>query len=180
MSGITAIHKLWATAAIAALVLIAGGWGFGRMSHRVIQSDLALAEIQSRIGASAEERRGVRSLEEILKKRQPDLDRISAFFVPRERPIAFIEQVERLAASTGNSIAIDVDDGRSNEEALVLRFTVEGGEKNMLRYVRLLEAMPYKIEMEEMIFQKVALETRSDTKPIPPARLIIALRVRAR
>lgn len=180
MSGITAIHKLWATAAIATLILGAGGWGFWRMNHRVRQSDLALAEIQSRIDASAEERRGVRSLEEILKKRRADLDRINAFFVPRERPIAFIEQVERLATSTGNSIAIDVDESRSDKEALAFRFTVEGGEENMLRYLRLLETMPYKIEMEEMIFQKVAPETRSDTKPIPPARLIITLRVRAR
>lgn len=173
-------QKLIAASAAACLILAGAGWGFWRVTRAVWRSDFVLGETQSKIDGLADERRQARALEMILESRKEDLTRIAEFFADRERPIAFIESVERAAAASGNKIAIDAEEGAGDPEALRFRITAEGTEAGLLRYVRLLEALSYKLEMEEITYQKTQSDPFAVGGPKPSARLLVALRVRAR
>ena len=172
-------QKLIVAGAVSALVLGLAWWGFWRLAVGVWQRDFVLGELQSKIEAMREDRERARDLAVILERRKSDLDRIDKFFVNRERPVAFIEAIERLGAATGNKIAIDVAEARDDGQRLGFRLTLEGGENNLLRYVRLLETLPYKLEMEETFFQR----NMPDSSGVPKTaavRLILSFKVRAR
>ncbi len=177
---IGARQKLILAALAALCVLGSASWGFWRVTRAVRRSDFVLGEIQSKIDGLVDERRRAQVLEAVLEKRKRDLGRITEFFVDRERPIAFIEAVERAAAATGNTIAIDVDEGAGGGQVLLFRFTAEGTEANLLRYVRLLETLPYKLEIGEITYQKIPSDSSSGPGSKPPARLLLTLGVRAR
>lgn len=173
-------RKLIAGSAVALVIVSATAWIFWRVGLGVWQADFILGEIQSKIDGLSEERRRARALEEVLVSRKDDLARVNGFFVDRERPIAFIESMERAAARTQNSIAIDVDERTGEERTLSFRVTAEGDEANLLKYVRLLETLPYKIETEEVVFQRIAADSARLAGPRPAGRLLLSLRVRAR
>lgn len=172
-------QRLIIAGAAGALILGFGGWGFLRLAARVWQRDFILGELRSK----TEKMRGDRELADdlalILERRRSDLDRISAVFVNRARPVAFIETLEGLASSSGNKIAIDIIDQKSDERHLGFRLTVEGEDQNLLRYVRLLETLAHKLEMEEAVFQK-NLPDPSAGRPSTASHLILSFRVSAR
>ena len=172
-------RKLAVAGAVAALAIGLAGWGFWRMAVGVWQRDFVLGELQSKLEGLREDRDRAKDLAVILKRQDKNLDRIGEFFVNRERPVAFIEAVERIAVSSGNAIALDVDEGRNDERHLGFRLTAEGEEDNLLRYVRLLEALPYKLEIGEIIFQRRVSDS-STGRTGGKSSLIISLRVSAR
>lgn len=176
---VASMQKVVAAGAAMALVLGLGGWGFWRLTLRIWQSDFVVRELQSKIETLREDRERAGDLAMILERHKSDLERINGFFVKRERPVGFIEALERIAVASGNTIVIDVDEGRNDERHLGFRLTVEGEEKNLFRYARLLETLPYKLEMGEIMFQRRASDS-SSPRTGGTNRLILSLRVRAR
>lgn len=179
MLRITEKHKLVITAAAAAAAVGIAGWGYGRAALRVTGGDAVRAALQEKIGRRTEERHRAKLSDAVMKRRAQDLARVTTFLIDRRSPVAFLEAVERAAARTGNTIAIDVDEGKSSESFLRFRFTAEGGERSIIRFVQALELLPYRLDIREMAFQNLITETAEGGERGGSARLVLALDVAA-
>lgn len=152
---------------------------FRYMAGSVIRNGNAILEIQSKIGGFARERMDAKVIEKFLDERGEDYTRIREFYVDAKQPVAFLENLEALARATGNALAIDLDGGGNDARHLGFRLTLEGSEKSLLAYVRLLERVPYHVEITEVFYQSLISDVpRQAGEPL--ARLSITLRVRTR
>ena len=181
MARVSAQYKLAIVGAAASAVLLLAVLGFGYVVSEIRRGDAARRELQIKIAEVGEERRLARVSEGLLRKREEDSTRIRRFFADRKNPLAFIEAAEHAAARTGNTVALDIDEGGSREQALRFQLTVEGEERGLLRFIAALELLPYRIDMEEMVFQSQASEGSAGGRPQgPSARLVLALHVGVR
>ena len=163
------------------LAAAALGWGYWQLARRVNANNLERREIELRIAGLEEERRNARNLASLLDERRLEVSRINRFFIDRDRPIAFIEDIERLAAATDNIVTIDIDEEQSDERNLGFQLTLEGSQVSILNYVRLFELAEYKIAGQELAFQKSAADAAQTTSAGRPAgRLLLTIRARAR
>ena len=170
----------FAVAAAASFAVVAlSSWGFFRAVAGVQQGHGVQADIRQKIDTLAEDRQRARASETLLTERESDISRISAFFLDRSNPIAFIEAVERAAEKTGATITLDIDEQAGGDNALRFRLALEGGENVLYDFVRVLELLPYKIEIQDMLFQNVSSEsTPSQGRSL--ARLLLSVDVTAR
>ena len=170
----------FAVAAAASFVVVAlSSWGFVRAVVGVQQGHGVQADIRQKIGTLAEERGRARASEALLTEREDDIRRISAFFLDRRNPIAFIEAVEHVAEKTGTTITLEIDEQAGGDHALRFRLALEGRENALYGFVRVLELLPYKIDIQDMLFQNVSSEST------PPrgrslARLLLSVDVTTR
>ncbi|OGZ96772.1 MAG: hypothetical protein A3J10_02425 [Candidatus Sungbacteria bacterium RIFCSPLOWO2_02_FULL_54_10] len=183
---IPARYTFVAVSVVALAAVGIAAWGFAQAIAIVWQGHAAQAEIRQNIGVRAEERQSARASEVLLRNRQEDIRRIGAFFVPRHGPIAFIEAVEYVASRTGNTISLDIDENVGGERALRFRLTVEGGANGLVDFMRAVELLPYKIDIQDMVFQDTspaggALPGKTPSvRREAPARLLLSLDVSAR
>lgn len=157
-------------------------WAYVSMAIAVGSADASFREIGGKIAALEEDRKQVRILGKMMEERKTDFIRIDAFFVSRDRPIDFIEQVEDLAKRTQNTVVLDVDEARGDSSELGFRLTVDGSEGGVSRYLRTFELLPYAVRVEDMVFQRLS----GGEGDLPPgagtatARLILVIKVKAR
>lgn len=177
---IRAGQKFAVTVVAAATAVLLAAWGFGNAAAGIAGGGAARAAVREKIAHRAEERRRAKLSEAVMAHRADDVARIAAFPISRASPVAFLEAVEGMAARTGATVAIDVDEGRTTETSLRFRFTVEGIEQNVLRFVQALELLPYRLDILEMGLQNTSPETPDGGRRAPRARLVLALDVVAR
>lgn len=171
----------FAVASVAAFtVVVLAAWGFGRAVAVVRHGRIMQADIRQKIDVLADERQRARSSQTLLNDREGDLRRINAFFVDRESPIAFIEAVENAARKTGNTVVLDIDEQAGGDTVLRFRLTLEGKESGLGDFVTVLELLPYRIDVQDMVFQSMMTETGSVASDKAPARLLLSLDVSAR
>ncbi len=159
------------------LALLAVGisvWVYVFVATAVQNADASLQEIGSRIATLEEDRRRVRILEKVMEERKADFARINSFFVSRERPIGFIEEVEGLAKQTNNAIALAIEEQTAKSPELSFRITVDGSEQNVSRYLKLFELLPYALRVDDMVFQRLS-GSEAGT-----ARLILIAKIKSR
>lgn len=129
-----------------------------------------------------EKRKNIRRTLQTIEANPVGVERLNAFLADRERPIAFIEAVEELADETGNSVSLDLIGPETAKDALSFRLTVDGELPRLIRYLALLENMPYGIGLEEISYQRIAselLRAAGAGNETPPSRLILLLKVKA-
>lgn len=168
---------------ILALVAVSPfGWVYVSMAASVANASASLREIGGRIAALEEERRQVRALEKMLEDRGADFARIDAFFVNRDRPVDFIEQVEDLARRTQNTLVLGVEGPADNSGELGFRLTIDGSQSTVSRYLKLFELLPYALRVEDLVFQRIAEGGRGvlPGPGTPTARLILVVKVKSR
>lgn len=174
-------HQKFAATALAAFALVAlAAWGFGRALAGVRQADAARLAVQEKIADADEERRQARAGGKLLEERKEDLGRITRFFANRKNPIAFIESVERAGAQTGTRVVLDVDEGASSDRVLHFRLTVQGREDHLLLFARVLELLPFLIDIREMVFQNASSDGVTEPPQKSVSMLLLSLDVGAR
>lgn len=168
--------KLIAVSAASALMIGLCGWGWWWFGASVLNDNAARSGIRQRIEKLAAERASAHAFVEFRAARQEDLSRIGAFFSDRSRPVALLQALEALGRATGNQITLDIDDATSDDKYLAFRVSIEGGEQGILRYVRLLEHIPYQAKITAMNYER---SLRDSHVAASNGRLIVSLRVRA-
>jgi len=119
------------------------------------------AALETKIALAEKERKSSRLDSTLLETRAEDLKRINNFLIDRENPLPFIEAVEMLAKNTQNRLSLDFAETESKQEGIAFRLTTEGSEPNVLRFLSLLEVMPYDIEIRDVIFQRTYTESKN-------------------
>lgn len=168
-------QKLIAASAMSALTLGACLRIFWFVASGVTQDDAVRADIQTRLDGFAQDRLRAQAARVLRAERQGDITRILEFFVDRAHPVAFLQTLEELGRATDTAVTIEVDDAGSDREHLGFRVIVEGSEqRSMVRYVRLLERLPYVIAVSEINEERRSPEAQSG----PADRLVASFRVR--
>lgn len=148
-------QKLFLTAAIFLAGAVFWVWLWIGFLYRVKNAGATLQDLKGQIPALEEKRKLAGEMQALFKNRTGDLEKIRSFLISKDRPVVFIESLEELARKTRNRIAINFDEGKSKDQNLFFRLTLEGGEENVLKYLQLLELMPYKLKVEEVSIQKL-------------------------
>lgn len=161
------------TIAVCALVISVLVFGLVSMSLNVLSADDELAAVDAKINELYQERRRAETVGMLLTERKDDIVRLRGFFLDRQRPIEFIEQLENLARMTKNTIALGVQEGSKDTSSLSFRITVDGTQSSIRTFVRIFDVLPYSITISSVTFQnQSAAQTASGTDMQgSPARL---------
>ncbi len=122
---------------------------------RVWDIPFNIQTVKSQAAALEMERIEAHSMSVLFEERSEAIERISKFFINYREPVEFIEALEDLARKTGTALSIDLALSVPGAQELPLRLNIEGSEKNILRYFKLLELLPYRILIEEIGFQSI-------------------------
>lgn len=147
------------------------------MASGVMRDDAVRAELTARLDGLAQDRLRAQAVSALRVERRQDITRIIGFFADRAHPIAFLHTLEDLGRATGTAVVIEVDDAGSDGDHLGLRVIVEGnGQDRMVRYMRLLEHLPYVMTLTQIMEEKKSQNFVSQSGPSD--RLVLSLRVR--
>ncbi|MDP3710369.1 MAG: hypothetical protein Q8R29_01450 [bacterium] len=149
-------HKIFATSLIAVILLISLVWSFWKLNSLAVSLRTKLNEIHAEVFFAEHERKAIRLAEATMGERSDDLARINKVLINKEKPVDFVEDLEGLAKASGNLFVIDLDENKSGESKdLFFRLAVDGTEKSVMRYLKALELMPYKISIKELALQQI-------------------------
>lgn len=169
-------QKLIATVTVSAVALGACLWGFWVVANGVLRDDAVRADIVARLDALAADRAHAQAVSALRALRQEDSARVATFFIDRTRPIQFLQALESVGRVTGAAVAIDVNDAGSDATHLGFRVIIEGGRQDMVRFLRILERLPYLITVTEINEERKSPDARASSDPSD--RLVVSLRVR--
>ena len=176
--------KLIATVIISVMIILFSAGAFWQFSRNMQNNKESLRDTLAKIAQLEEEKKAAQSAKDLLKQRSADLARIENVSVNRKEPLEFIEALETLGRDTKNLISLDFDESRREENRLFFRLTVEGTEQSARQYLKLLELMPYQIQVEDVFFQKFLEEGKTapnfskDKSKAPPShRLTVLIKV---
>lgn len=175
MRDIFSQRKFMAVLLFSSVGVIAFGWGFARLIRGIENTRTGILATKIRIRAIEGEERRSRAISQLLGERQDDLNRVYRTFVDRSQPVAFIEDLENLATTSHIVLLLDLDTSRAREKELAFRLTVDGSSRATDRFLKLLELMPYPLEVEEMSVQRLSGDTKKDAAT---HRSVLIIRVR--
>ncbi len=148
-------QKLILTFFLTALVVLLTGTGYFWLVSQIKNLEGSIRSIKSELILLEKERTAVRKINFWLEEKNSDVARIKKFFVERDEIVEFIETLEGLAKNSGNKIALDYDEFKSQGEYLFFRLTADGTEKSVRRYLEAMEFLPYEIRTADIAFQKL-------------------------
>ena len=167
------MQKMIFSAVVAAAGVCAAGWIFLWMARSVAGNGVIRENIIARINDLSQEREYARAASAVTDARAADLSRIREFFVNRKAPVALVEFLEETARSTGNGIALALDESAGDD--LVFRAALEGTPETALRTLRAWEAAPYLISVDAFALENASAQ-QPGAGPAHPTRLIITIR----
>lgn len=132
-----------------------------------------LAIIENNLYLLDEERRSARSVELIFDVKKEEIFRLGKFFIPGDKPVEFIENLEKIARGTANQISLEVVTEKPVGGALSFRIAVEGYKESAIRYLSLIELLPHELSIEEFSFQKLGAIAEPEK-----VRLVLLIRVK--
>lgn len=151
----TIFKNLIAAILFSSIFVILSVWIFAWFATGVWGMPFDIQVAKSRAAALEMKRKEARAMSTLFEERREAIERFSKFFVNYREPAEFIETLEDLARKTGVILSIDLALGAPGVNELPLRLNIEGSEKNVLRYLKLLELLPYKILVEDIGFQSI-------------------------
>lgn len=174
-------QKFILTAAIAAVGVLAAGSAFGWLALHTGIILKNLEEVETKLAAMEYGRKNAYAIRNVLKEKRVITSRIRALFINRDRPIAFLDEITRLGKITGNNVVLDYSEQESDQESLAFRLTVEGAAENTLKYVKLLELMPFALSIESINWQAFSpADAAGNTRDgkLPDTRTLLTIRVK--
>jgi hypothetical protein len=134
-----------------------GAYGYLSFSVKEKNKQTTLLYFATRQAESSTEE--IRKFERTMKETEIERGKLSSYFVPETNPIAFIEQMEKIAKSTGVDLSIrSVFGDTKNDESVSLDFFATGNFSNLYRLVALVESVPYKVGIKKAILQKSVID----------------------
>lgn len=171
-------HKFIATISISALSVGVLAWIFFWTMHATDRIRLEIAQINSDSAALGTEREHALVFARLAGERPQNFERIAGYAVDPENPVAFIETLEGLAKKTNNQIKLDVGAATISEGELPFNISIEGAKNDVLKYLKLVELLPYELRIESFEFTAREASNQPKAGAGSRAELRIALRVK--
>ncbi len=150
------IKNIFFGIAVPASALIAAAGIFFLLAVQVRSGADVRRDLVSKISDRIDERAVGNSSAALFSVRSADIERVRSFFINRDQPVAFVENLERAAATGGVIVTFNLDEAGSGPHDLLFRLTIGGSQESVIRYLELLEVAPYLAHIEEVTFQKAA------------------------
>ncbi len=168
-------HKFSTTLALVGAALVLLTLVYGILLKGVRDGERAIRDVEQGIAFLKNGEESARAVAALLQERRRDIGRITAFLIDRESPVSFIETIEGLARTTGNRLELTLNENSRREQELAFIAMVEGTESSVMRYLRLLELLPYAITYDTMRLERVPLG-----EGVIGHRLTVGFRVRTK
>ena len=172
---LTPFIKFTLTSALSAFSIATLGFIFFAVARNVQESRNNLNTIVSNITSSEKDRDRIIHISDLLKDRAQDINRLTSLSVNRARPLQFIERIEEIGHVTNTILALSVDEAKGDANSLIFRATIDGTEASVRSALRLIEALPYQLAIENFSFQR---DSGQQVSLKPPAHLTIAMRIK--
>lgn len=153
------------------------GFAFIYISNNVRAARNELSKRVTEISLLEKNQTNLGRMSDLLQQRNTDIERLMTLAVNRDRPLQFIERTEQIGHITRTLLALSIDEARSTAESLVFRAIIDGNETSVRNMLRLIEALPYQITIENLSFQQEHGQDIASSKP--NAHLNITMRVNA-
>lgn len=153
------------------------GFVFVYISNNMHEARAELSKTVTEISLMEKDQIHLAYMSDLLKDRNADVVRLMALAVNRDRPLQFIERIEKIGHITNTVLALNIDEAKSTPESLMFHAIIDGTDTSIRNMLRLIEAFPYQITIENLSFQR---ELNQDTASLKPdAHLKITMRVNA-
>lgn len=174
MKQFTPFQKLSAGILLSLVLTVVSGGVFVWIYLQVRDSAERLTRIETEIAMLEEERRRARSADFISEEKKEEISRLDAFLIPGDKPIEFIEDLEKIARGTANKVTLDLVTEKAAGGAFSFRITAEGTEESVARHLLLIELLPHEISVEDLTFQKLRTAPGEEEK----VRLVVVINVK--
>lgn len=141
---------------VCAAVLGALVYGLVFAAGIVIEKQASIRGIQQDILLNDERQKNVKSLEKLLEDIEPQKKRIESVFIGERAVIDFIKALEQMASTThiGFSLENAALPSLNSDVGPKFELRVNGSFDEVLRFIGLLEAMPYQILIDSVQVRK--------------------------
>ncbi|MDP3769395.1 MAG: hypothetical protein Q8R40_00465 [bacterium] len=153
------------------------GFTFMYLSNNVLKSRAELGNTVTQISSIEKNQARLVRTSDLLNKRSADIARLTALSVNRDRPLQFIERMEQIGRITNTVLSLNIDETKSTAESLMFRLVIDGTDTSVRKMLRLIEALPYQITIENLSFQKDINQDPASLKP--GSHLNIVMKVKA-
>lgn len=154
---------------------IAGTWFLYR-EMRAIKTEIQT--IRDGIALLEAENGTIRDFQTIRSRRRDDIGRINKFFIEKDRPLDFIEAIESLGRITHSTLAIDAGGVSKESDYFIFRLAIDGDQENTLKFLSLLERMPYTIRISSLTVSN--LEGNPQNPEVRRTRLSLTINARTK
>lgn len=154
---------------------IAGTWFLYR-EMRAIKTEIQT--IRDGIALLEAENGAIRDFQTIRSRRADDIKRINKFFIEKDRPLDFIEAIESLGRTTQTTLAIDAGGMSKESDDFTFRLAIDGEQKNTLKFLSLLEQMPYTVRISSLAVSN--LEGNPQNPEMRRTRLSLTIKARTK
>lgn len=121
------------------------------------QSNAALS-LTSTINLSQQKNSHISSLRAVVKDTEGERQQLTAFLLPKDAEVSFIEQIENLAKSSGLSVTTkSVFSAAGNTKAVKIfqmQLETTGSWSNTLIFLSQVESLPYNIQVPGILLNK--------------------------
>ena len=165
------------TGSVLLVIIAILGFIFIYISNNVSSTRNELGRTVTEISLMEENQTRLTRMSDLLQERKSDITRLTNLSVNRDRPLQFIERIEQIGHLTNTILSLNIDEARGTSESLMFRASIDGSETGVRNMLRLIEALPYQITIENMAFQR---EPNLDAASLKPnSHLNISMRVKA-
>lgn len=131
-------------------------------------SDIAANEdmlivLEEKIAQLQHEQKRVAATGEMLQRHTQDIERVRNYFVDKNRPIIFIEELERAARETKNLITLVIEEGKQEDKTLFFRVTFDGTESSVRHALLVLDRLPYQGAIASISYQRTSSPIGADS-----------------
>lgn len=146
--------RRWLVAAVCCFAL--GGALYGFLFWQLKVKNERISERQNELLAQAKQESSLAAKRSLAQDTAGMREGLSALLVRRDQAVAFIESLEALGAKSGTTAAIKaveagkVESGTASVEELRTVLEAKGAWQNVLRFLALLELLPYASRLEQV------------------------------
>lgn len=126
-----------------------------------LKSDIELAEIKNR---------NLQTLQRAAQNTGDEKEKITSYFVGKDGAVSFVSEIEGLAAASNLKYTTDTIETTNlpelegqGKELLHVVFTSNGSWNNTVKFLSLLESLPYSMRIEKLDFDSARLDAAAGT-----------------
>lgn len=143
-------HSLLFISSIVGLVVVAGLFVFGM--RLINMSTAETSAILGKIDQVTKKNAELNTIKKTITATEEDRAKLAAYFVTDQSIVSFLEYLESLGALTNTNTAITtVSEDKDSSTATIILSSI-GSYSDTIRFIELLENMPYRMEIEHFTF----------------------------
>jgi len=134
--------------------------------YRIGEQETQIALLNGLIHEQQQSEEKLKSTRRLMVDTETERVKIDALFVSEDDIVGFIEKIESLGRHAGVSLELkSVDDSKTEDNVLSLRFTTNGNWESTFYFLALVESLPERIEVDGVNLRNTSRTEGGKTTP---------------